>query len=77
MGFRILVTEPIPASNIHFLQTVGEVTVGEQGQFLTEESLLEVIGHYDALLCMLSTPVTSRVMEAAHQLKIVANFDIT
>ena len=76
MGFRILVTEPIPASNIHFLQTVGEVTVGEQGQFLTEESLLEVIGHYDALLCMLSTPVTSRVLEAAHQLKIVANFAV-
>lgn len=43
MGFRILVTEPIPASNIQFLQTLGEVTVGEQGQFLTEESLLEVM----------------------------------
>ena len=76
MRFRILVTEPIPASNIEFLQNLGEVTIGKQGQFLTEDSLLEVIGQYDALLCMLSTPVTSRILEAAKKLKIVANFAV-
>ena len=76
MGFRILVTEPIPASNVEFLQTLGEVTIGRQGEFLTEESLLEVIAEYDALFAMLSTPVTAGVLESAKQLKIVANFAV-
>lgn len=76
MGYNILVTEPIPESNIKTLEALGEVTIGLQGQFLSEEALIQVISKYDALLCMLSTPVSRKVLETASKLKIVANFAV-
>jgi len=76
MGYNILVTEPIPESNLERLRELGDVTVGKQGEFLSEEALVNIIPDYDALLCMLSTPVSRKVLEAAKQLKIVANFAV-
>lgn len=73
---KILVTEPIPDKALSFLQKYGEVTVGEAGQFNNEEALLKAIPEYDALLCMLSTPVTAQVLEAGKKLQIVANFAV-
>ncbi|MEX0608547.1 MAG: D-glycerate dehydrogenase [Balneolaceae bacterium] len=73
---RILVTEPIPESGIELLSTVGEVKIGDTGDYGNEENLLQDISGFDALLCMLSTPVTSKVLEAASNLKIVANFAV-
>ncbi len=73
---KILVTEPIPDKPLTFLRKYGEVTVGEATQFSNEEALKKVIPEYDALLCMLSTPVTAQVLEAGKKLKIVANFAV-
>ena len=73
---NILVTEPIPEKPLNYLKKFGNVTVAEKGTFQTEESLTQAITGYDALLCMLSTPVTSAVMEAGEDLKIVANFAV-
>ena len=70
---RILITEPIIAAVIQDLRTDYAVDVGERGQFNTEQSLIEVIGPYDALLSMLSNPITKNVIEAGSRLKIVAN----
>lgn len=73
---HILVTEPIPEKNISFLKDFGKVTVADKGTYQTEQSLIEDIGDYDALLCMLSTPVTQKVLRAGKRLKIVANFAV-
>ncbi len=74
--FRILVTEPIPKKNIQFLESIGEVTVGKKGEFSSSEKLIKELPSFDALLCMLSTPVTKQVLESAPNLKIVANFAV-
>lgn len=73
---NILVTEPIPEKVLEFLSQHGQVTVGKKGFYNREENLLADIHEYDALLCMLSTPVTKKVLEAGQNLKIVANFAV-
>lgn len=73
---RILITEPIPEAVVDYLKEFGNVHVGNKGQFNTEESLISELKDYDALLCMLSTPVAEAVLTSAPELKIVANFAV-
>ncbi len=42
----------------------------------TYDEVLDVIGDYDALLSMWNFPVDKRLLDAAHKLKIVANFAV-
>lgn len=74
--FRILVTEPIPKAAIKYLQEFGEITIGEKGTFNSEEALKHALPDYDALLCMLSTPITKKVLSASKKLKVIANFAV-
>ena len=73
---RILITEPITKSVIDYLSKFGEVTIGVKGRYLIEEHLICDISRFDALLTMLSNPVTERVLKAAPKLKVVANFAV-
>lgn len=73
---KILITEPIPENVIEFLKDTGEVTVGKKGTYDSEQNLLKDLPDYDALMCMLSTPVTRSVLEQAPNLKVVANFAV-
>lgn len=73
MSRRILITEPIVPSVIKSLKNNFQVDVGERGQYSTEQQLAAVIGNYDALLPMLSNPVTARVINKAVKLKVIAN----
>lgn len=72
----ILITEPIPKSVIKFLSSSCNVTVAPKGTYPDEASLKKDIPNYNALLCMLSTPVTAEVLKAGENLKIVANFAV-
>ena len=73
---RILVTEPIPEKVAEYLREFGDVTIGSRGSFDEEGFLAALLPEYDALLCMLSTPVTKEVLESAPNLKVVANFAV-
>lgn len=73
---RILITEPIPEVVITFIKEFGNVNVGKKGQFTSEADLIPELGNYDALLCMLSTPVTQAVLRSAPRLKVIANFAV-
>lgn len=73
---KILITEPIPATVIDHLKDFADVTVGNKGYFQHEDNLINEILPYDALLCMLSVPVTEAVLKAGSNLKIVANFAV-
>ncbi len=72
MSYRILVTEPIVESVIDKLREHGEVVVGEQGVYQQEEALIRDLPDFDALLCMLSTPLNQKVIQAAPKLKVIA-----
>lgn len=58
------------------MEKYGSITVATKGSYDTEEALIKDIPKYDALLCMLSTPVTKEVLEAGKKLQIVANFAV-
>lgn len=73
---KVLVTEPIPEKNLAYLQEHLIVKVGAKGEFQDENNLINAIANYDALLCMLSNPISKKVLEAAQNLKIVANFAV-
>lgn len=73
MSQRILITEPIVSSVIENLRNDFRVDIGERGQYNSEQQLSDVIAHYDALLPMLSNPVTARVIEQGKKLKVIAN----
>lgn len=73
MPYRVLVTEPIVESVIEKLKEHYEVVVGERGRFNDEEALVEAIPEFDAILPMLSCPITERVIKAGDRLQVVAN----
>jgi glyoxylate reductase len=76
MSYRILVTEPIVGEVVDYLREHAEVVVGERGSYYTEDSLIDVLGDYDALISMLSTPVSRRVLSSSNRLKVVANYAV-
>lgn len=73
MPKRVLVTEPVVPSVIEKLEEHFTVDVGERGKFNDEQALIEAIPDYNALLTMLSNPVTEEVFEAGENLEVVAN----
>tara|TARA_R110002126_G_C10487031_1_gene502658 strand:- start:3896 stop:4879 length:984 start_codon:yes stop_codon:yes gene_type:complete len=75
-SFKVLVTEPIPQRVISFLEDYADVHIGKKGEFQNEANLVKAIPEYDALLSMLSNPVSKSVLEAGSNLKIVANFAV-
>lgn len=73
MPYHVLITEPIVPSVIAKLEDKYDVDVGERGEYNDEQALLEAIPRYDALLAMLTNPVSEKVIESGEDLKIVAN----
>lgn len=76
MTYRILVTEPIVGEVIDYLRQHADVTVGERGVYNSEDALVSDIGPYDAVVSMLSNPVSRRVLESGKNLKVVANYAV-
>lgn len=73
MRKRVLITEPILPSVIEKLESRFRVDVGDRGTFDKEENLINAIPDYDALLPMLSNPITAEVIKAGKNLEIIAN----
>jgi glyoxylate reductase len=73
MAQRVLITEPIIPSVIERLKKRYQVDVGERGIYNEEQALIDSIPEYDALLPMLSNPITEQVIAAGSNLKIIAN----
>jgi glyoxylate reductase len=73
MSKRVLITEPIISSVIERLNSYYQVDVGQRGRYNNEQALVEDIPKYDALLPMLSNPITESVIKAGEKLQIVAN----
>lgn len=70
---RVLITEPIIPSVIEKLNKHYSVDVGDRNTYNSEENLIAAVPDYDALLSMLSNPITKGVITAGKRLKIIAN----
>lgn len=68
--FNILVTDPLSRQGIQALLDAEDVQVDEKTD-LSKNELIDVIGHYDALLVRSGTQVTADILEAADQLKVI------
>ncbi len=75
----IFVTRKIPEAGINLLNAAGhEVVVSEKDGVLAPEELLAAVSArpYDAILSLLTDIINGAVMDAAPQLKIVANYAV-
>jgi len=73
---RILITEPILDEVRQELQQHFEVDIGRRKEYDDPNTLKEAVGSYDGLLTMLTNPVTKEVLEAAGNLKVIANYAV-
>lgn len=70
---RIFVAGKVPEKAVEILKDY-EVFVYEGEQLITEEELCEHVGNAEAILSLLSTPITKKVIDAAKNVKIIANY---
>lgn len=71
MTFKILISDPLSEDGIFPLREASDLEVViDTG--LTNEQLLAKIGEFDGLLVRSQTTVTREVIEAAHNLKVIA-----
>ncbi len=82
-NFRVLVSDPISEQGLASLLEAEEVTVDIRTD-LTPDTLLQVIGNYDALLVRSQTKVTAEVIQAGVNLRAIGragvgvdNIDVT
>ncbi|MEH7304655.1 2-hydroxyacid dehydrogenase family protein [Neobacillus drentensis] len=71
---KILVAGEIPEKGLEMLLEDHEVEVFTGEKLITETELKERIQDKDALLSLLSTPVSKEVIDQAPHLKIIANY---
>ncbi len=71
---KILVAGEIPQKGLDLLTAEHEVEVFPGDTLISEEELKERIQDKDALLSLLSTPVTKEMIDLAPNLKIIANY---
>lgn len=73
---KILVTRMIPKEGLQLLQEKFDVEVFPQDRGMTKEELLEAVKDKEGILSLLSDPITAEVMEAAPNLKVIANYAV-
>jgi glyoxylate reductase len=70
---KILVTRKLPAAVLARLQAHAEVDVHADASSISGEELRDRIADKDALVCMLTDRIDAPVIDAARQLKVIAN----
>lgn len=71
---KVLVAGKIPQKGMEMLQKEFEVELYDQDELISEDELRERIKDKDALLSLLSTPVSKETIDSASNLKVIANF---
>ncbi|GAB4170864.1 MAG: glyoxylate reductase [Calditrichia bacterium] len=73
---KVLLTHSILPEPIDKLKQFYQVDVLTDSISLDKELLIKKIPEYDALLCLLSDPIDREVLDAAKNLKIIANYAV-
>ncbi|OYD16375.1 D-glycerate dehydrogenase [candidate division WOR-3 bacterium JGI_Cruoil_03_44_89] len=74
---RIFLSRKIPEAGMKRLgEFTGDFLVFPHDRPITENELIENIDDVEGLLCLLTDPVTRRVIEAGKRLKIIANYAV-
>lgn len=74
---RIFLSRKIPEAGMKRLREfTGDFLVFPHDRPITENELIENIGDVEGLLCLLTDPVTRKVIDAGKRLKIIANYAV-
>lgn len=73
---KVLVTYRIPEVGLRALRERFEVDLNEEERLLTKEELLARVKDADGVITMLADPVDREFMDAAKNLKIIANYAV-
>ncbi|MFP4250836.1 MAG: D-glycerate dehydrogenase, partial [Armatimonadota bacterium] len=73
---KVYVTRQLPQSALDRLDGQVEWDVNPDDRVLEREELLEAVKDVDALLCLLTDTIDGELMDAAPNLKIVANYAV-
>ncbi len=73
---KIVITRRIPESGIQLLKQSCEVYIYPDDDAISKEVLLEKIKDADGLLCLLSDPIDSTIIDAAPRLKVISNYAV-
>ena len=75
---KIVVTRPVPEAGLESLHRQHDVHVHDAGpdQETDEDTLIEIGSEAEAVITMLSDPVTGRVLAACPDLKVVAQYAV-
>ncbi len=73
---RVFVTRKIPDEGLDLLREKCEVKVWEEEVPPPKDVLLEEVEQVDGLLCLLTDPIDSEVLEAAQKLKVVSTYAV-
>lgn len=74
MAHKVLVSGRIPQVALEMLRRQCDVTMHDEIRLISKEEMIEKIKDKDALLCLLSDNVDAAVINAAPQLKVIANY---
>ncbi|HTU01395.1 MAG TPA: hypothetical protein VMG58_06250, partial [Candidatus Sulfotelmatobacter sp.] len=75
--FRVLITQPVPATAVDRLQAVAEVDMEkDSSRILPRRELMERIRRADALFHLMHDGVDAEVIAAGTNLKIIASMSI-
>lgn len=72
----IAVSLPIPEPGIGILRASGEVVVRDGAEPLDEKGLIGFVSGADALVAMLTDPVTERVLESCPALRVIGCYAV-
>jgi len=73
---RILVTRPPWTGHLERLEAVGDVTLMDPHQPPTEAGLAAALPGHQALVCMLTDPVTAEVIHGADGLRLISQIAV-
>lgn len=74
---HIYVTRKIPSKGIELLKEAGfSLTINPEDRVPSLEELKENLRECDGLLCLLTDPISAELMDAAPNLKVIANYAV-
>lgn len=74
---RIFVTKQIPEAGLQLLRKKGyDITIRRKKTIITQREILLATKHVDALLCMLTDPVTKKVIGSMRRCRVISIYAV-
>jgi glyoxylate reductase len=73
---KIFLTRELPPESMRILSEASELTYNQEDRVLSKQEIIRGVRDADGLLCLLTDSIDEDILEAAPNLKVVANFAV-